>query len=56
MKSIADDQADIVNLNSEELYLAGRLYNLEPFAIEQHNGRKYIIIINRLDKVINRKN
>lgn len=38
MKHIIDDKADIVNLNNEELYLAGRLYNLEPFAMEQYNG------------------
>lgn len=38
MKHIIDDKADIVNLNSEELYLAGRMYNLEPFAMEQFNG------------------
>lgn len=40
MKHIIDDKADIVNLNNEELYLAGRLYNLEPFAMEQYNGGK----------------
>jgi len=38
MKHIIDDRADILNLNNEELYLAGRLYNLEPFAMEQYNG------------------
>lgn len=38
MKHIIDNEADIVNLNSEELYLAGRLYNLEPFAMEQYDG------------------
>lgn len=42
MKHIIDDKADIVNLNNEELYLAGRLYNLEPFAMEQYNGGKWI--------------
>lgn len=41
MKHIIDDKADIVNLNNEELYLAGRLYNLEPFAMEQYNGGKW---------------
>ena len=40
MKHIIDGGADIVNLNNEELYLAGRLYNLEPFAMEQYNGGK----------------
>lgn len=40
MKHIIDDKADIVNLNNEELYLAGRMYNLEPFAMEQFNGGK----------------
>lgn len=40
MKYIIDNRADIVNLNNEELYLAGRLYNLEPFAMEQYNGGK----------------
>ena len=42
MKHIIDDRADIVNLNNEELYLAGRLYNLEPFAKEQYNGGKCV--------------
>lgn len=42
MKHIIDDRADIVNLNNEELYLAGRLYNLEPFAMEQYNGGKWL--------------
>lgn len=41
MKHIIDDKADIVNLNNEELYLAGRMYNLEPFALEQYNGGKW---------------
>ena len=41
MKHIIDDRADIVNLNNEELYLAGRLYNLEPFAMEQYDGGKF---------------
>lgn len=43
MKHIVDGKADIVNLNNEELYLAGRLYNLEPFAMEQYNGGKCYI-------------
>lgn len=38
MKHIIDERADIMNLNSEELYLAGRLYNLQPFAMEQYDG------------------
>uniref|UniRef100_A0A6G1SFP3 Transferrin n=1 Tax=Aceria tosichella TaxID=561515 RepID=A0A6G1SFP3_9ACAR len=50
MKLIIDNEADIVNLNSEELYLAGRLYNLEPFAMEQYDGDtqyyKSVVIIN----------
>lgn len=41
MKHIIDDRADIVNLNNEELYLAGRLYNLEPFAMEQYNNGEW---------------
>lgn len=43
MKNIIDDRADIVNLNNEELYLAGRLYNLEPFAMEQFNNGEYYV-------------
>lgn len=43
MKLIIDQEADMVNLNNEELYLAGRLYNLEPFAMEQYNGGKYLL-------------
>lgn len=42
MKHIVDDRADIMNLNNEELYLAGRLYNLEPFAMEQYNGGEFV--------------
>lgn len=44
MKHIVDDKADIVNLNNEELYLAGRMYNLEPFAMEQFNGGEYLLL------------
>lgn len=44
MKHIIDGGADIVNLNNEELYLAGRLYNLEPFAMEQYNNGKIVFL------------
>lgn len=37
MKFIINGKADVVNLDNEELYLAGRLYNLEPFASEQYS-------------------
>ena len=40
MTLIDRDEADIVNLDAEDLYLAGRLYELEPFAMEEHNGSK----------------
>jgi hypothetical protein len=38
MKLIDRDEADIVNLDAEDLYLAGRLYGLEPFVVEEYNG------------------
>ncbi|KAG9509900.1 hypothetical protein GZH46_01567, partial [Fragariocoptes setiger] len=38
MRLISDGQVDIANFNNEELYLAGRLYNLEAFAMEQVRG------------------
>jgi len=41
MRLIDRDEADIVNLDAEDLYLAGRLYNLEPFIVEEYNGSMY---------------
>lgn len=40
MRLLAKDEADIMNVNPEELYLAGRLYNLEPFAMEEIDSSK----------------
>ncbi|UXI16294.1 RING finger protein unkempt [Sarcoptes scabiei] len=39
MELIEKDEADTVNLMPEDLYLAGRLFNLEPFLTEEFNGR-----------------
>ncbi|OTF71130.1 transferrin-like protein, partial [Euroglyphus maynei] len=36
------DEADIVNLDAEEIYIGGRFYNLEPFVREEYNGNNYI--------------
>lgn len=41
MRMVAKDEADIMNADPEELYLAGRLYNLEPFAMEEYKGSMY---------------
>lgn len=38
MNMISRDQADILNVEPEDLYLAGRIYNLEPFAMEELDG------------------
>lgn len=38
MTLIDKDEADIVNLDAEDLYLGGRLHDLEPFAMEEYNG------------------
>ncbi|CAG2107132.1 unnamed protein product [Medioppia subpectinata] len=40
MQLLERDEADIVNLDAEDLYLAGRLYALEPFIVEEFNGNK----------------
>lgn len=40
MTLIDKDEADITNLDAEDLYLGGRLYDLEPFAMEEVNGSK----------------
>jgi len=40
MNKIARDQADVMNVDAEDLYLAGRIYNLEPFAMEEQDGSK----------------
>lgn len=40
MTLIDKDEADITNLDAEDLYLSGRLYDLEPFAMEEVNGSK----------------
>ena len=40
MTLIDKDEADIANLDAEDLYLGGRLYDLEPFAMEEYNGSK----------------
>lgn len=42
MTLIDKDEADITNLDAEDLYLGGRLYDLEPFAMEEVNGSKSI--------------
>lgn len=42
MRLVAKDEADILNADPEELYLAGRLYNLEPFAMEEYKGSTYL--------------
>ena len=41
MNLIARDQADLINVEPEDLYLAGRIYNLEPFAQEDIDGSQY---------------
>ncbi|XP_054160591.1 transferrin-like [Oppia nitens] len=41
IRLIDRDEADIVNLDAEDLYLAGRLYGLEPFIVEEFNGNIY---------------
>lgn len=38
MNLISRDQADLINVEPEDLYLAGRIYNLEPFAQEDIDG------------------
>lgn len=40
MTLIDRGEADIVNLDAEDLYLAGRLFDLEPFLMEEFNGSK----------------
>lgn len=42
MGLISKDQADLMNVDAEDLYLAGRIYNLEPFAMEELNGSEFI--------------
>lgn len=42
MSLIDKDEADIANLDAEDLYLGGRLYDLEPFAMEEYNGNVYL--------------
>ncbi|KAH9415000.1 Mfi2p [Dermatophagoides pteronyssinus] len=42
MRLLDRDEADIVNLDAEEIYMAGRLYNLEPFVREEYNGNNYL--------------
>lgn len=44
MKMIFENKADIVNLDAEDLYLAGRIYNLEPFAMEETDGCEYFAL------------
>ena len=41
MSLIDKDEADIANLDAEDLYLGGRLYDLEPFAMEEYNGSTF---------------
>ena len=53
MTLIDRDEADIVNLDAEDLYLAGRLYELEPFAMEEHNGSMNIFNCVSLFFIIN---
>lgn len=38
MRLLDRDEADIINLDAEDLYLAGRLYGLEPFIVEEIEG------------------
>ena len=45
MTLIDKDEADIANLDAEDLYLGGRLYDLEPFAVEEYNGSKIYSLI-----------
>lgn len=40
MSLIDRDEADIANVGAEDLYLGGRLYDLEPFLLEEYNGSK----------------
>lgn len=42
MNKIARDEADILNVDAEDLYIAGRIFNLEPFAMEEDAGCKYL--------------
>lgn len=42
MTLIDKDEADITNLDAEDLYLGGRLYDLEPFAMEEVNGSEFL--------------
>lgn len=51
MRLLDRDEADIVNLDAEELYMAGRIYNLEPFVREEYNGNSYL---NRAAVVVRR--
>ncbi|RWS30355.1 transferrin-like protein [Leptotrombidium deliense] len=41
MYLITRDEADVISVEPEDLYLAGRLYNLEPFAMEVINEKPY---------------
>lgn len=41
MTLIDRDEADIANLDAEDLYLGGRLFDLEPFLLEEYNGSEY---------------
>ena len=43
MTLIDKDEADIANLDAEDLYLGGRLHDLEPFAMEEYNGSKSLL-------------
>lgn len=44
MSLLDKGEADILNVDPEDLYLAGRLYGLEPFLVEEYNGSKQSLI------------
>lgn len=41
MRLIDREEADLVNIDAEDLYLGGRIYNLEPLVIEEYGGSEF---------------
>ena len=44
MSLVARDQADIMNVDPEDLFLAGSIFQLKPYFQEKYGDRKFIFV------------
>lgn len=42
LQLVDNDEADVVNVNAEDLFTAGMHFQLEPFVMEESNGNRYL--------------